>query len=186
LPIPGSGYWPEDLDAGLFELRQMATVQAAVEARTSWTQRILGAIDGLLAVWAFGVVLVGWPRRQVPGTGGEMAGWYARLARWGARLGRPLRPADTPREYASGIVHTAQTLAHRAWLGPGRATTAAATVQADAPRLAQAFEAALYSPYGDGTFVSAGASAGPRGTSRHTWSDLWAALRRLWLARWRI
>jgi hypothetical protein len=186
LPIPGSGYWPEDLDAGLFELRQMATVQAAAEARTSWTQRILGAIDGLLAVWAFGVVLIGWPRRQAPGTGGEMAGWYVRLARWGARLGRPLHPADTPREYVTAIVHIAQALAHRARLGSKRAGTAAATVRADAPRLAQAFEGALYGPHGDGTFVSSGASAGLRGTSRRTWSDLWAALRRLWLARWRI
>jgi transglutaminase-like putative cysteine protease len=187
-------YWPADLDAGLWELQQMATVQAATEARMGWVQRIFAALNGLLAAWTFVVVLVGWSRRPAPGTGGTAAGWYDRLARWGGRLGRPLRPTDTAREYAAAVAQAAETVAGRARLGRRHALSAALTVRADAPRLAQTFERILYGPEENQTLrVGKNLVRGVTETRRAcpepvegVSAALWVALWRLWLARWGI
>jgi transglutaminase-like putative cysteine protease len=169
LPQPAG---PETLDAGLAELRGLATAQAATTARRTWAQGVLAGLNGLLACWLASWLL--WLRSSAAGAGATSE--YVRLARWGARLGRPPQAGDTAREYAAAVVQTAAQIAARR--GPARVARAAAIVQAEAPRLAQAFELACYGPEPAGH--------PPRKEEGQRWRPLWAALRRLWLSRWRI
>ena len=141
-------------------------------ARLTWARRALAVLNGLLACWLAGWLL--WLKSPAAGVGAARE--YVRLARWGARLGRPPRVADTPAEYAAAVVQTAAQIAARR--GPARVARAAAIVQAEAPRLAQAFELACYGPEPAGH--------PPRKEEGQRWRSLWAALRRLWLSRWRI
>ncbi|MCX6031507.1 MAG: transglutaminase-like domain-containing protein [Chloroflexi bacterium] len=181
-PVMGLGRGPEDLDAGLTELRQLASAASVTTRRIVWAQRVLAAINGLLACWMVGWLIGWWLAWRFLTIGGEAAVGYARLVRWGARLGRPLRLAETATEYAAAVTQTAETLAGRARWGRGRVASAPAVVRADALRLAQAFETALYGP------ADVGIPASPQlqPAARSARPALWSALRRLWLARWRI
>ena len=180
LPWPMAGLYPEEeaggvsLDAGLAELRHLAAVQAAQTARLATTQRLLVLVNGLLLCW-FAMRLMGWPLRWgLPDVAQGAGYWFAVLARWGQRLGRPLQPTDTPREYAVALADIAEELVARSQ----RLSPAAEVVKADAMELAQAYEALVY---GDGTHV-----AQLTESDRRSWKRLWAALRRLWLRRWLI
>jgi hypothetical protein len=137
-----------------------------------------GLVAGWLIVWLCGWRLV-W--RYLP-AGGQAAVSYARLARWGARLGRPLRVAETATEYAAAVAQTAEAVAGRARWGRGRVASASAIVRADALRLARAFETTLYGS----ADVGISASPPPQPPARSVRPALWSALRRLWLTRWRI
>jgi transglutaminase-like putative cysteine protease len=161
-----------DLDSGLATLRQLGEAQAAAEARGAWVRRLLGLLCLLLA---FGeVATLRWlldERRA-----GGITDVYRRLARWGGRLGRPMRAADTPREYAFAVAVAADRIADgarrdRAWF-----VQADARVQADVLQLAQTYEASLY--------ALQTAPALSQDEESRRWGPLWAALRRLWLAKW--
>ncbi len=91
----GSG----DIAEGLAELQQLGQAHAAATARATWAARGLGAVNLLLLIW-----LVGRWRRLV-GSAGLVRGLtigFGDLARWGGRLGRPFRPADTPPRICRG------------------------------------------------------------------------------------
>jgi len=169
---------PLDLDAGLADLRQHASTHAVAEARMANLARWLCALN-LLLLYRGVTVLAGLNAAVAPA--GE-AGWYARLARWGARLGRPPGVADTPREYAAALAAAAERTAARARKRQPLAAAAAAVVRADAMQLAQAFESAIYGPE-SATSLSQGQPS-PTGADHRRWAALWAACRRLWLARW--
>jgi hypothetical protein len=125
----------------------------------------------LAAAWARQVRLAWFPDAPL-----AVASEFGELAGWGARLGRPLRPGDTLREYAVALASvTAETASHARIL-PSSATFAAGLVQRDLPLLAGALEAATYGPEDAPTAPSAA----------RRWRHLWAAFRRVWLARWRL
>jgi hypothetical protein len=126
--------------------------------------------------------LVAWSRLRSARVAVGVAAWFERLASWGARLGRPLRPADTLREYVRALgetaMHTAASTA-RSGADQERSEGAAATVRAQSSRLARIYELSLYSSQGFSGRVIASEGNRP-------WASLWTALRRLWLARWRL
>jgi transglutaminase-like putative cysteine protease len=177
-PIERLGHGPDDLDAGLIELRQLAAAASATTRRIVWAQRALAVVNGLVAGWLI-VWLCGWRLvwRYLP-AGGQAAVSYARLARWGGRLGRPPRLAETATEYAAAVAQIAEMLAGRARWQRRRAGTAATVVHTEAPTVAHALESSLYAP--DSSPTLSLPSAGATGTDRR----LWSALRRLWVARW--
>jgi hypothetical protein len=179
-PLERLGHGPADLDAGLTELRQLASAAAATSTRIVWAQRALAGLNGLLAGWLI-VGLCGWwlAWRYLP-AGGQAAVGYARLARWAARLGRPLRPAETATEYAAAVTQAANATSAQSRLARRSAAVAAAVVRRETPHLAHALESALYAPSPDSSPAPSLPSAGAVRTDRR----LWSALRRLWLARW--
>ncbi|MCU0500549.1 MAG: DUF3488 and transglutaminase-like domain-containing protein [Anaerolineae bacterium] len=161
-----------DLDSSLAALRQLGEVQAAGEARGMWLRRLVGLLCLLLALVA--LVTFRWLRGERQ-TGG-ITDVYRRLAHWGGRLGRPAQAADTPREYALAVAAAADQVAGGARRGRVRVALADAQVQADVLPLAESYEALLYAPQP--------VPALPQGEERRRWKPLWAALRRLWLARY--
>jgi hypothetical protein len=189
---------PADFEAGLDELRELAQAEAVASARLTWAGRLLGLANLLL----LGGWLWSWRRLHTQPTPPGLAGLYARLAVWGGRLGRPLRPADTPAEYAAALAATASALAGRARWRRTAARAAAAIVQTAAPRLSQAFTETTYGPepapaasqpaeagfYLHRPAVSTAGEPPPRPPSAAAgaWRALWPALRRLWWAQRRI
>jgi transglutaminase-like putative cysteine protease len=182
LPVP---FLPEDesltvlgVEAGLAELRQLAIVEVGATARTVWVGRMIGMVNGLLICWFVSWLGRWWSGVHAARAGGEAAWRYARLAHWGARLGRPLRMADTPREYAQAVAVAAERVVRRARWRKQSVSQAASVVRAEAPRLAEAIERSLY-----GAELSTEPVTLNAGWRR---SSLWPALRRLWFARWHI
>lgn len=168
---------PGDLASGMAELRALAAVNTSAARRRDFAQGLAGVCSGLLlASWLAG----GWAdrrRRLTPiGVTPEAAAGFRRLARWGARLGRPPRNGDTPREYAAAVAVVAAAVAGRARWWPQGASSASQLISADATRLVDAYERVLFGP--------AEAPTGQSARSAQTWSRLWAAFRRLWWARW--
>ncbi len=178
-PFPGEGYGPQDLAAGLAELRGLATVQAAATARITWAGRLLGVMCGLLLCWVVARLGGWWLLRRIVPAGGWAGEWYARLAAWGGRLGRPLRPADTPAEYAAAVAGVADALAGRARWRRKQLAAAAAVVRVEAPAVAQALENALFAPQPD----SPPTVSLPSTVAARTGQRLWIALRWLWLMK---
>ncbi|MCX7669382.1 MAG: hypothetical protein N2439_04855, partial [Anaerolineae bacterium] len=163
-----------DLHTGLAELRDLAAQEADAATRRLWSRRIIGLLDLL-------VVLIVLPNRWAIATYRReegIAAAYARLMSWGGRLGRPVAPGDTPRTYAADIIAAAERIAADLPRPRPRLVQAAAIVRAEVPPLAATFETTLYA--GETTC----AEKQPPEPARH--AALWAALRRLWLARWRI
>jgi len=174
--VPTPGYTEAGLAAGMAELQDLAAAQAAGQRRSLALRIALAALNGVLVCW-FAGWLVWWRKRTpqvtVPGEAGDA---YARLLRWGVRLGRPARPSDTPREYAAALAGAAAHVAARARVSRRAAVEAADVVRSAVGSLAQDYEAALYGAEQSVSIPSATAHPGRR-------TLLWAALRRLWLAR---
>lgn len=172
IPPPGIAGAPPDLDAGLAELRSLAEETRAAERRATARGGLLAGLNGLLALSLIASWL-GLRRGWAPGQlSGPVAAAYDRLLRWGGRLGRPARPADTPREYAAALAAAAARGAGRARWGRGPAMSAAAVVGREADALALEYERALFG----GVLPARQPAPAPR-------RDLWAALRRVWWAQ---
>lgn len=153
---------PDNLAAGLVEIQASAQQNAVAERREAQTR---GAQVGLLAlavVWA--VWLFGVNSRPTPGEDGEALRAFERFARWGRRLGRPMAAGETPREYAAGVAGAAE----RIGAARGR-SDAAQVVRTEGVALAGDVERSLYAPEDAGQ------------TERQR-PQLWAALRRVWIA----
>jgi transglutaminase-like putative cysteine protease len=161
-----------DLDTGLAELRQLGEVQAAAAGRSAWCRRFLGGLNLLLGLGQALVLLRLRRRAWVEGADSD----YDRLAAWGARLGRSAHAWETPREYAAAVVVAAEEIAAAARRDRAAASSASCLVRAAAPRLTEAFEAAQYAPSLSSSLTQE--------TESRRWAALWAALRRLWVARW--
>jgi transglutaminase-like putative cysteine protease len=161
-----------NLDVSLATLRELGEAQVAAEERSLWMGRLLALLCLLMVVGELAVLR--WLLAEPRGTG--IAEAYRRLAGWGARLGRPVRPGDTPREYAAAVAHATEDVVAGARRGRERVLQAGAQVRADAMPLAERYEAALYAPLTT--------TALQPDTESLRWTPLWAALRRLWLARW--
>jgi hypothetical protein len=161
-----------DLDSSLAALRQLGEAQAAAEARGAWIRRLLGLLCLVLAIAEVAALRWLLSERRAHG----ITDVYWRLARWGGRLGRPVRAADTPREYAFAVAAAADRVADGARRGRARIAQADAQVQADVLPLAESYEASLYAPQPG--------PALPQNEESRRWKPLWAALRRLWLARY--
>ncbi len=163
-----------DLEEELAELRDQAEMEVGAATRRLWSHRIAGLLNLLVALLTLA-------SRRAMTVGGRQEGTdaaYDRLMRWGRWLGRPLAPADTPRTYAAGIIAAAERIvADRRRTRP-RLAQAEAVVRVEVPRLTETFEAMLYA----GETVAEAAK--PKEPTRY--AALWSALRRLWLARWRI
>jgi hypothetical protein len=106
-----------------------------------------------------------------------VGGLFARLEKYGSRLGSPPRESDTPREYLASLTTAADAAADQATFFKGRAEEAASLVHADAGRLVLAFEKSTYAPEATEIIVS-------HYEQGRDWSALWAALRRLGMTRW--
>ncbi|MGE5602345.1 MAG: transglutaminase domain-containing protein, partial [Nitrososphaerales archaeon] len=169
LPPPGYERGPEDITRGMAEIQQSAAANVAVEQRETANRRLLTAGLGFILLWA--VWLTHETRRPIPYEAGESAEAFEQLAAWGGRLGQPLHPGDTPREYASELASSAGEIAGQARWRKAQAAGAAEVVRGEALRLTETVERSLFAP----------ASAKPAPVTR--WSRLWAALRELWLAR---
>jgi transglutaminase-like putative cysteine protease len=161
MPPPGIPRGPEDLPAGLAEIRASAQQNAAAERREATTRWTWALVLGLALAWAAWLTWVN--TRPIPSESGAAVRSFARLARWGGRLGRPLRSGETAREYAFGLAAAAEQVS-------ARAPQAAGVVRAESAALAQDVERSLYGP-------DAADQAGMRERPA-----LWAALRRVWLA----
>ncbi len=158
-----------NMNSGLSELRQLADQRAQQEVAQGWRRALLLVVNLLVLAWA--AWCWRWRRPSGPPAEGPPA-WYERLARWGARLGRPQQASETPREYAAALA----ALAARDGAGARRSAWAAALVEQEAPQLAEAFESALFAPPESRTATP------PSANESRRWQPLWAALRRLWLA----
>jgi transglutaminase-like putative cysteine protease len=173
---------PDELAAQMSALRAAATENTATQRRRLAGQVIVGAACGLLLCLCVGLLirqLAGRDRLLAPPeSAGELAAAYDRLLRWGGRLGRPPRPADTAREYGLALSAAAAEAAERARLFRRATGQAAETVRASAVSLVADYEAARYGPV-----PPAEPSASSRAVARGRWSELRVALRRLWLAR---
>ncbi len=170
-PAVGAVGGPVDLASGMAELRASAAVNVAAQRRQVAVGWGLAALNGLLLLsWA-----AGWRHLQhralIPiGVAPDAAADFRRLARWGARLGRPLLVGDTPREYAAAVAGRADSVAGRATWYRRRALAAARVVGVASMQLAEVYERMLFGP----------AEAVPQQPSPRPW----AAFRRLWLVRW--
>ncbi len=169
LPPPGAERGPEDLAAGMAEIRQSAAVNAAVERREAANRGVLTAGLGAALLWAI------WLRRKaprpIPSAQGDAVEAFERLASWGSRLGQPLEAADTLREYAGELGMAAEDLAGAARWRKARAAAAAQVVRGEALELSEAVERRLYGP------------AGVQEAAPDRWVRLWAALRELWAVK---
>lgn len=169
---PGIADAPPDLAAGLAELRSLAAETQVAERRAIARNSLLAGLNGLLALSLLASWL-GLRRGRSPGQlSGPVAAAYDRLLAWGGRLGRPARPADTPREYAAALAAAAEQGAGRARWGRTAALAAVAVVRREADALALDYERAL--------FGGALPERQPAAVRRRA---LWAALRRVWWAR---
>jgi transglutaminase-like putative cysteine protease len=169
LPPPGYERGPEDLARGMAEIQQSAAVNVAVERRETANRRFLTAGLGLALLWA--IWLTRATRRPIPYEAGESAEAFEQLAAWGGRLGQPLQPGDTAREYAGELASTACAIAGQARWRQAQAAGAAEVVRGEVLRLAENVERSLFAPAGAGQM------------SANRWDRLWAALRELWVAR---
>ncbi len=182
---PWGRYGPQGLESSLGELRQLAATESASSTRHAVGQ---WAVLGICLALALQFI-VAWRKLQAPGTPEGVAAWYQALTRWGARLGRPLHPADTPREYARALGGAAAVVVERSGGDSERLTHAATTVGRQSDRLARVYELGLYDTEdlpGSTAPKSTGSSTGRRPPARRgsprPWASLWTALRRLWLA----
>ena len=169
LPPPGIERGPEDLAAGMAEIQQSAAVNAAVERRQAADRGILTAALALVLIWA--VWLVRKSSEPIPVESGAAAEAFGRLAMWGRRLGEPIHPGDTPREYVAGLGRAASQVAGQARWRKAQAAAAAQVVRGEAMRLTEDVERSLFAP----------SQAGQARPNR--WARLWGALRELWLAK---
>ena len=139
-----------------------------------WWQKVPWGLVVFAAAALLLVALIIWlwrPRRVM--TGAQVVrDRQARLLRWGARLGHPLRDGQTPREYAQTLGKALQERGSRArW---SRARESGAEVSPAIEQLGDAFIRAQYSQ--------------GQVTDREGWHvrDLWTRMRRhlwvLWLA----
>ena len=171
---------PDELASQMGALRASATENAALQRRWLAARAIIGGLSGLLlCLYAAALLrlMMGRVRSPIePGPAGELGAAYDRLLRWGPRLGRPPRPADTPREFVAELAVAAAGAAARARLFRRGALQAAGIVQAEAARLALDYEAAAFGPEQPPPFLL------PPISTAH-WAPLWPALRRVWLAR---
>ena len=180
VPPDWAARMPVELASQMGELRASATENAAMQGRWLVVQAISGVACGLL-LCLYGAtlfrLLTGRARFVAqPGPEGELGAAYDRLLRWGGRLGRPARPAETPREYAVELASAATGAAAHARIFRRGAAQAADIVQTEATMLVLDFEAAAYGPQPPST-----SSSPPMHAARR--APLWSALRRLWLAR---
>jgi transglutaminase-like putative cysteine protease len=173
---------PQELASQMGELRAAATENASSQRRWLVARSISGTACGLLlCLYAAALLwpLTGRARSPIqPGPEGELGAAYDRLLRWGGRLGRPPRPADTPREYAVALASVAAAAAAGARLSRRAAFEAADVVQVAAAALVADYEAALYAP---NALLDLSSNVPAADTGQ--WAGLWGALRRLWLAR---
>jgi transglutaminase-like putative cysteine protease len=177
-----AGRMPGELAAQMSELRAAATEEAATQRRWLAAQWMAGTACGLLiCLCVAGLVrlLAGRDRFLArPGPADELGAAYDRLLRWGGRLGRSPRPADTLREYGLALAGAAEGVAGRARLFRRAAIQEAEVVRTGTAALVEDFEAAVYGPVS----LAAPLPSVPAG-ERRRWVRLRAALRRLWLAR---
>lgn len=163
-----------DIASGMAELQASAAANIAARQRQAVARWGLALLNGVVLV----LLAAGWrydrrrPLLPLATVSGAVQG-FQRLSRWGARLGRPLRVGDTPREYAAALIAVGERLAGRARWGGKGAVAAAIVLREGAESLAQAYERSLF---GEPDLESRPAT--PSG-----WQHLWAALRRLWLVR---
>jgi hypothetical protein len=180
LPPDWADRIPGELASQLGELRAAATENASEQRRWLAARSISGAASGLLfCLYAAALLwrLTGATRSPIqPGPEGELGAAYDRLLRWGGRLGRPARPADTPREYATALNIAADSIVGRARVLQRGAARAAQTFDNDVSALAAAYEAATYGP--EAASLPVAPAVAPRSRAR-----LWTAMWRLWLAR---
>ncbi len=172
-PLPSPDPVFGNLDIGLAELRRRGELQAIAAQRDLWARRLAGVLGLLLALAHAAGLRRLWAEPRADGL--NMA--FDRLARWGRRLGRPAQTSDTPREYALAIAAVADCIAADGQDSQMRLAKASSLVQADVHRLAETFEASL--------FASEPARPTSRKDESRRWAPLWAAMRRLWFARWR-
>jgi len=193
---PWERYGPQGLESSLGELRALAATESATSTRQAvvqWATFGLSIVLALQFATAWRRLTTGSPWFRAAGGPDGTGEWYRALARWGARLGRAARPSDTPREYARALGEAAGRIVERSGNGSERLTSAATTVQWQSERLARVYETSLYDDAGAlPAHVSRTRSFGGSDTGKETagdaskrrpWASLWAALRRLWLAR---
>jgi transglutaminase-like putative cysteine protease len=175
-PFPQFGrYGVPGMESSLGELRQLAATESAGSARQALQEWTVAGLCLLLALR----FIVAWSRMRPGEVAVGVAKWFERLAGWGARLGRPLQAADTPREYGRVLGETAMSNAMNSRAGMEGVEESVATVRAQSGRLARIYELSLYSP-------ESFAEPAPVSDRSRPWSSLWSALRRVWLARWRL
>ena len=108
---------PQELASQMGELRAAATENAATQRRWLVARSVSGTASGLLfCLYAAALLWLLWGRARSPiqpGPEGELGAAYDRLLRWGGRLGRPPRSADTPREYAEALEHQCRGIVGR-------------------------------------------------------------------------
>jgi transglutaminase-like putative cysteine protease len=169
LPPPGYERGPEDLATGMAEIQQSAAVNVAEARRQATNRGFLAAGMGLVLLWA--VWLMRTTTRPVPYEAGESVEAFERLAAWGSRLGEPLSPGDTAREYAGELSSAADAVAGRARWRKARAAEAAGVVRNEARMLSDEVERSLFAPEGEARPQAKG------------WARLWSALREVWIAK---
>jgi transglutaminase-like putative cysteine protease len=144
---------------------------------TRWWERIPWPLLGLAALMVLLVAAIAWlwrPRRVRTLAAADLVrDRYARLLRWGSRLGHPPRDGQTPYEYGATLNDALGARGRRSSLRQIRQATVEAPP--DVERLTQGFVRTQYSP--------------EPVAEREGWQirDLWRRLRRwlwwLWLAR---
>ncbi len=169
---------PGSVAAGMAEMRALAEVNAAAAQRRWLAQGLAGAANGLVLLG----LLLGWwthrGRRQLAvGVPPQASADFLRLQRWGARLGRPARRGETPREYVAAVIGAAAAIVDRGRRQSQAAGAAAVVIDADAPGLVRAYERALFGP-------EEPLPEPPQ--PREAPARLWAAFRRLWWSRARL
>jgi hypothetical protein len=166
------------VEGQLNELRQLAQQRSIENDRLGWLQRVLGTLNALLTLWT----AWRWLRTDRTDPLEGPAAWYDEMARWGKRLGRPPRPAETPREYAAALVAAASVAADAGNNHQGGATRAAAVVETQVPALTTAFELSRFAPPQEMPVLTPDHRKRAAAEEKRRWHSLWAALRRLWVA----